>query len=226
MKRLFTAFLIVIAVTPNINAKSLIVYFSRTGNARTIATEIQKATGADLLQAEPTMAYPSDYNTMLTVGQNEISAIDNKGEYPSIKTLIDNLDDYNTIFVCTPLWWSRMSTPMQSFLHKYSDKWSGKTIYLAVTSYSSGISSVVADAKRLCVNSNFQDNSLWIREPEINKTPSLVAAWIAANKIPTGINEISKDNASDTNIYNLQGMKVTNSNQPGIYIIKGKKVIR
>jgi hypothetical protein len=54
----------------------------------------------------------------------------------------------------------------------------------------------------------------------------LVAAWIAANKIPTGINEISKDNASDTNIYNLQGMKVTNSNQPGIYIIKGKKVIR
>jgi len=160
------------------NAKCLTVYFSWSGHSKTLATAIQKTAGGELVEVKPTTAYTSDYNEMLKIATAEINTIDNSGTYPSIQTSIENFDKYDIVFVCTPLWWSRMSTPMQAFLHNHSQKLSKKKIALVVTSASSGISSVVTDAKRLCTNSTFVGDALWVRASEISNAQSLVNSWI------------------------------------------------
>jgi len=166
----------------SISGPYLIVYFSRTGNARSIATEIQKQIGGDLVEIKTNNTYPSDYNQMLTVGQQEINAIDNNGTYPGIQTSVASFEKYNAIFICTPLWWSRMSTPMQSFLHNNSSKMSKKKLLIAVTSASSGISTVIADAKRICPQSVFNENSLWVKSSEISNESSMIKTWLSTIK--------------------------------------------
>ena len=161
----------------------LVVYFSRSGNTRTVAQQVRQLVGDSLLAIEPTTAYTSDYDKMLTVAQQEINNIDGKNLYPSIKTTGENFDKYDAIFICTPLWWSRMSTPMQAFLNNHSDKLKGKKLYLAVTSSSSGISSVVADAKRWCAKSALSDTTLWIKASDLSNVTKLVTDWITALKV-------------------------------------------
>ncbi len=85
--------------------------------------------------------------------------------------------DSDGIVVCYPLWYSRMATPMQSFLHAHASQLSGKTLALICTSASSGISQTVADARRLCPNSIIPE-ALWIRASAIGNAHEEIAQWL------------------------------------------------
>lgn len=159
------------------NRKYLVIYYSRSGNTKLMVDEIVKKTGAAILEVIPQDDY-SDYTTALNLCQSQQNAIDNSGTYPVVKTTMESFNDYDTIFICTPLWWSRMSIPMQSFLHSHSDKLTGKQIYLGVTSSSSSISSVVTDGKRLLSNSTISDETLWINDSHRSQTVSMTDDWI------------------------------------------------
>ena len=100
--------------------KILIVYYSWSGNTEKIVNEIHTSVGGDLLKVEVAVPYKAKTDQELyPVATQEINAIDNNGIYPEISTEIDSLDKYDTIFICYPLWHSRMATPMQPFLNKY-----------------------------------------------------------------------------------------------------------
>lgn len=161
-----------------INRNYLTVYYSWSGNSRSLATSIHDLVGGDLVEVRPTVAYTTNYDEMLQVAPNEVRAIDNSGIYPSISTSIDSFDNYDIVFICTPLWWSRMSTPMQSFLHNHSSTLASKEIALVVTSGSSGISGVVADAKRLCPNSIFVGDPLWVTSSQVNSSHNRIVSWL------------------------------------------------
>jgi hypothetical protein len=77
-----------------------------------------------------------------------------------------------------------MSTPTQSFLHKHSEKLSGKTIALVCTSGSSEISGTIADARRICPNSVFTE-ALHIRSANVSNTRNLLAQWLETVNIST-----------------------------------------
>ncbi|MCC8146334.1 MAG: aldo/keto reductase [Bacteroidales bacterium] len=180
------------------NRSSLILYFSRSGNTRSVANEIQTQTDGTIIEVVPTTAYPSDYDETLIRARGEISAIDSNGTYPSITTTVDNFDDYDIVFICVPLWYTRMATPMQSFLNSHSEKLKGKQIALAVTSNSSGISSVVADAKRLCSGSTYTGEALWIRASQVASAQGLVKTWLETlelnnNQNNSGMFDLSKE---------------------------------
>jgi flavodoxin len=159
------------------NGKYLVIYYSRSGNTKQMVDEIVKQTGAATLEVIPQDDY-SDYTTALNLCQSQQNSIDNSGTYPVVKNKVEGFDDYDTIFICTPLWWSRMSIPMQSFLHSYSDKLVGKQIFLGVTSASSNISNVIADGKRLLPNSTISDNTLWINNSQRSLTVGMTDDWI------------------------------------------------
>lgn len=160
------------------NGRSLVLYFSRSGNTRAVANEIRTQTDGTILEVVPTTAYPSDYNATLSRAQQEISAIDASGTYPSITTTVENFDDYDIVFICVPLWYTRMATPMQSFLNAHSQKLARKRVALVVTSSSSGISSVVRDARRLCSGSTFTGEALWVRASQVGSVAGTVTAWL------------------------------------------------
>lgn len=85
------------------------------------------------------------------------------------------MNSYDAIVVVYPLWYSRMATPMQSFLHSHSSSLAGKTIALVCTSASSGISGTVADARRLCPDSTLPE-ALWIRSSAVGSSHAIIVA--------------------------------------------------
>lgn len=172
-----------------IGLKTLIVFYSFTNNTNSIVNDLSKQIEADVLQVEPAEEGIDYAANNYAIGSALISTIrnnpDETSSYPAIKTTIDNIDDYDRIIIAAPLWWSNMAAPMQTFLFNYGDQMADKQIGLIVSSSSTGISGVEADAKRLIPNGNFLEPSLWIRSSQTSNCHSMIADWleeIATNK--------------------------------------------
>ncbi len=106
----------------NRGGKMLIAYFSWSGNTEGAAKEIQSQTGTDLFKIELVKPYSSDYNTVLDEAQRD----QNKQARPELSTHIENMEDYDIIFIGYPNWWASIPMPIASFLEEYD--FSGKTI--------------------------------------------------------------------------------------------------
>lgn len=133
------------------NGKSLIVYFSKTGTTERIANEIKDITGSDIVKIETVNPYPEDYNETVEIAQNE----KNEKARPEIKTTVDNLDQYDTIYLGYPIWWSTM--PMAVFTFIENNNLDGKTIIPFSTHKGSGLGSSVSDLKTVLPNSTIKD---------------------------------------------------------------------
>ncbi|MBQ9889244.1 MAG: NAD(P)H-dependent oxidoreductase [Bacteroidales bacterium] len=162
-------------------SNTLVVWYSFTGNSTAIVQALRSHIKADALEVKPA-AEGLDYAANnYAIGSSLIAAIRNNpssaSSYPAIKDVEVSFDDYGTIIIVTPLWWSQMAAPMQSFLFKYGGKMAGKTIGLIVTSASSGISGVEQDAKRLVPDGKFVSESLWIRSSQVSNAKELTSAW-------------------------------------------------
>ncbi len=135
-----------------LHAKTLVVYYSFTNNCRTIAYDIKsQLPDADLVEVQPAEEGLDYAANGYAIGSALISAIRNHpndaSSYPAIKELTVDFKQYDDIVVAAPLWWSNMAAPMQTFLFQNGSKMAGKKIGLIVSSASSGISDVEADAK-------------------------------------------------------------------------------
>ena len=181
MKRLISAIIAIITIT-SIQAKTLIVYYSYTNNVHRIVSDLRTQIDADVLRIEPAEEGLDYAANNYALGSALIAAIrndpSNPESYPDIKTTISNLNDYDTIIIGAPLWWSNMAAPLQTFLFTYGAHMSGKNIGLIVSSASSGISGVEADAKRLIPNGRFMTPSLWIRSSQTSNCHDLIADWL------------------------------------------------
>ena len=163
--------------TPGGNGKYLVLFTSRSGNTEQVADEIRKQLDCDILEVEPETPYENNYNAMLERAREELDAI-RQGNYPNIRTTVDNFDDYEMIFVGYPIWYGSMATPMQSFLHTHASKLAGKRITLFATSGSSGISTSVSEARNLCLESEFIDRTLLLTSSSLSQMERRVAEWL------------------------------------------------
>lgn len=170
---------------PDLNpaGKTLIVYYSFTNNVHTIATDLQtQIEDADVIRVEPAEEGLDYAANNYAIGSALIQAIrDNPNDaasYPEIKPMEVNMADYDRIIVGAPLWWSNMAAPLQTFLFHHGDEMKGKEIGLIVSSASSGISGVEADAKRLIPEGTFLEPSLWIRSSQTSNCHSLISDWL------------------------------------------------
>ena len=103
---------------------------------------------------------------------------DDASSYPAIDPVEIQLENYKTVIVAAPLWWSNMAAPLQTFLFNYGSELAGKNIGLIVSSASSGISGVETDARRLVPNGNFLEPSLWIRSSQTSNCHAMTAEWL------------------------------------------------
>lgn len=181
MKKLILSLALVL-ISVAAGAKTLIVYYSFTNNVHTIATELQAQTGADMLRVEPADEGLDYAANGYKIGTALISAIRNNPDaaesYPAIKPVTVNLEDYDMIVVAAPLWWNNMAAPLQTFLFNNGAKMAGKKIGLIVSSASSPIDEVEADAHRLIPQGDFVEPSLWIRSAQTSRCKQLIADWL------------------------------------------------
>ena len=163
-------------------AKVLIVFFShagenyavgniKVGNTKLVADEIQKVTGGDEFEIVANKNYDLPYNDLVNVAKEETE----KGEKPSFKGEIKNIDDYDTIFIGGPIWWGTYPRVMFTFFDKYD--LNGKTIIPFSTHEGSGLGSVVEDLKTLYPNATFKE-AFSIYGTETRKDLSKVDKWL------------------------------------------------
>lgn len=220
------------------NAKTLIVYYSYTNNVHQIATDLQDQTGADILRVEPAEEGVQYDANGYAIGSALIAAIrsnpNDASSYPAIKETNVDLSAYDTFLIGTPLWWSNMAAPMQTFLFQHGAEMAGKNIGLIVSSASSGISDVVADAKRLIPNGKFLEPNLWIRSSQTSNRHSLVASWLTNINYSTiaALPAVEADGEQGGTVrYDLAGRRLTSQPAKGLYVERrsdgtARKVVR
>ena len=89
----------------------LIAYYSYSGNTEGMAKEIQNQVGGDLYQIERAV----EYDDLNTEAEEEI----NKGIRPELAGSVDNMDQYDVIFIGYPIWWDEAPAMINSFLESY-----------------------------------------------------------------------------------------------------------
>jgi flavodoxin len=127
--------------------KVLIVYLSRTNNTRAIAEMIQKQVGGTLVALKLENPYPQNYRQIV----DQVAKENESGFLPPLKTKINNLENYDVVFIGFPTWGMQLPPPMKSFLKEYN--LSGKTIIPFNTNAGYGIGSSFETVKALCPNS-------------------------------------------------------------------------
>src|SRR5690606_11440962 len=126
----------------------LIVYLSRTKNTETVAKIIQQKVGGDLVALELVKPYPENYKEIVA----QVDRENEEGFLPELKTKINDLRRYNTIFIGFPTWDMQMPPPMKSFLTK--NNLSGKTVIPFNTNAGYGVGSSFETINKLCSNAN------------------------------------------------------------------------
>ena len=183
--------------------KALIVYYSYTNNTEQIVDDLKTMINADVIEVEPANKNLDYAANNYAIGTEQLNKIKNspndESSYPAIDPVIVDMSKYNSVFIATPLWWSQMASNMQTFLFKYGNEMAGKNIGLIVSSHSSGISGVEADAKRLVPNGKFYAKSLWINASKHSQRKALLEQWLK---------DVGYDEKQNDNIMNL---KVNNS---------------
>ena len=124
----------------------LIAYFSWSGNTRGIAEQIHQKVGGDLIEIEPIRPYSRDYNTCLEEARKDLDS----QARPELKTRLDNMAQYDVIFLGYPNWWSTIPMPVATFLTQYDLK--GKTIVPFASHGGGRLGQSVADIAKLSPN--------------------------------------------------------------------------
>ena len=124
--------------------KILIAYYSYSGNTEQVAQAIQKQTGGDLFKITTEGTYPEDYHQMTTQAKKEIL----QGYRPKLTSKIDNIADYDVIFLGSPNWWGTITPQVSSFLQSYD--LSGKKVIPFVTHGGGGQQNTITDMAAQC----------------------------------------------------------------------------
>ena len=150
----------------------LVAYFSRTGNTEKIAEKIVNLTGADVFEIEAEIPYTDEdiayTNSSCRANQEQ----NDKTIRPEISGEIENIEQYDYIFLGYPIWWGEEPRIIDTFLESYD--FSDKTVIPFCTSGSSGISTSETNihdlvpigeqlaGKRFAVNSTENEISEWL----------------------------------------------------------------
>ncbi|MDE5855544.1 MAG: NAD(P)H-dependent oxidoreductase [Anaeroplasmataceae bacterium] len=165
--------------------KNLIVYYSRKGenywngtiknlakgNTEIVAEIIAKHTGGDLFEIETVKDYSLDYHKCIDEARKELHA----NERPELKSFIESIEEFDTIFVGYPNWWGTMPMAVFTFLEHYD--FTEKTILPFCTNEGSGMGSSELDLNRLCKGATVK-SGLSIHGAEAKDSEAKVVAWL------------------------------------------------
>ncbi|MBQ8677972.1 MAG: NAD(P)H-dependent oxidoreductase [Alphaproteobacteria bacterium] len=124
--------------------KVLIAYYSYSGNTKKVAQAINAAIGGDLFEITAEGSYPQEYRPMTQQAKEEIA----NGYRPKLTSKIDNIEQYDIVFIGSPNWWGTITPQVSSFIDSY--KLAGKTVIPFITHGSGGVQNTIADMTAQC----------------------------------------------------------------------------
>lgn len=125
--------------------KTLVAYFSATGTTKALAEKLAAATGGDLYEIKPEVAYTAeDLDWTVKTSRSSVEMAD-KNSRPAIVKDLENASDYGTIYIGFPVWWYTAPTIINTFLETYD--FSGKNVVFFATSGGSTVDKANAQFK-------------------------------------------------------------------------------
>ncbi|MGM0213097.1 flavodoxin [Enterococcus sp. AZ109] len=142
------------------------------GNTQFLAQIISEETGAELFQIDTVQEYPADHDELVDQGDQEQS----EDARPELAAEIENLDDYDTIFVGYPNWFSDLPMPMYTFFesHDFADK----TIIPFSTHGGSRLSGTIETIEELQPDAKVYDDALSISRSEVAGSRQTIIDWV------------------------------------------------
>ncbi len=148
--------------------KTLIIYYSYTGNTRMVAEILKEKIGGDLIEIKPVVPYSDNYNLVVENAKKEIS-----DKYkPEIENLDIDVQKYDRVVLGTPVWWYTFAPAVRTFLE--SCDLAGKDIYPFATN-GGWLGHTFEEIKKLCPDSNVHEG---------------IDIYFVANKLRTSQKEI------------------------------------
>ena len=149
----------------------LIAYFSKTGNTETIANMIAEQTGGDLFKVETVTPYPDDYNETVDIAREE----QNEDARPELSTHVEDMSQYDVIYLGYPNWWGTMPQAMFTFLEEYD--FSGKTIIPFCTHGGSALGRSEGDIAELVPDATLLEG-LAVSGSSVDSAQGTVEEWL------------------------------------------------
>lgn len=148
------------------------------GSTQYIAQIIQQQTRGDLFRIETVNPYPLDHEPLIRYAEKE----QQNNDRPVLKAKVDNLTDYDTVFIGYPNWWYKMPMVLYSFLEQHDLK--GKTIIPFTTHGGSRFSDSIQEITRLQPQAKVITDGLAISRGDVadDDTVSEVTDWL--NDLP------------------------------------------
>lgn len=141
------------------------------GNVEYMAQTIQQAVGGNLLRIETVEEYPLEHEALVDFAAEEQEA----GARPALATQIENLEQYDTIFLGYPNWWGDMPQALYTFLEPYD--LSGKTIIPFCPHGGSGFSRTQSTIAELQPNATVREDGLTLSRNDVADSAEQVTAW-------------------------------------------------
>lgn len=142
------------------------------GNAELIANWIAEETGGDLFSIKTQNKYSSDYDECLNQARKERD----NNERPALVERVNNIDDYDVIFLGFPNWW--YTCPMAVFTFVESYDLSGKTIIPFCTHGTGGLSRTIRDLKNILPENCEVLEAIGVYRPEVKNSKNKVLDWL------------------------------------------------
>ena len=120
-------------------SKILVAYFSATGNTEGVAQKLADGLDADLYEITPEQPYTDADLNYNNSGSRSSVEMNDPSARPAISGSVENMDQYDVVFVGYPIWWGEAPRIMSTFIESYD--FSGKTLVAFCTSASSGFGS-------------------------------------------------------------------------------------
>lgn len=141
------------------------------GNMQFMAEAIQQAVGGNLFRIETEEEYPLDHDPLVDQAADEQS----ENARPALSTHIENLENYDTIFVGYPNWWGDMPQPMYSFFEEYD--FAGKTIIPFNSHGGSGFSDTISTIEDMQPDAAVVEDGLTISRNDVAVSNQEVMEW-------------------------------------------------
>lgn len=152
-------------------SKNLVAYFSASGVTAKLAETLASAVGADIFEIKPEQPYTdADLDWQNKNSRSSVEMRD-KSSRPAVSGKVENMAEYDTIYIGFPIWWYVAPTIINTFLEQYD--FSGKTIVPFATSGGSGMGNtnaelmpsckgaILKEGKKFSANTNESELRLW-----------------------------------------------------------------
>ncbi|MBR2260036.1 MAG: flavodoxin [Blautia sp.] len=157
-------------------SKTLVAYFSATGRTKILASTLASVVKGELFEIIPKQPYSvADLNWQEKTSRSSVE-MEDRASRPEIALTVENMDQYDTVFVGFPIWWYREPSIIDTFMESYD--FSGKTVIPFATSGGSRMGDSSKNLQELAPGAKVEEGKRMLAGSSVDEIESWAQKWM------------------------------------------------